>query len=115
MKLKLNKNTVLGVLPGSNPPEMCWHEFKQFDTHVDHYIEGQLRASIGNENFGEYVSTQSNFDLRVEVDGEVVADKTVDDLTERVNAQLRRRAELDAKREALEAEFEKEYGQSFRG
>lgn len=116
MKLKINKTVVLGVLPGSNPPEMVWHEFKLLDHSVEHYIEGKLRAEIANENFGEYVSTQNNFDLRVEVDDVVITEtENMDDLQTRVANQLKRRAELDAKRDALAAEYEAEYGRPFEG
>lgn len=64
MKIELNKNTVLGVLPGTRPPELAWHRFNVSNSTgmVEHYINEELRATISTENFAEYNASQLNYD-----------------------------------------------------
>jgi hypothetical protein len=51
---------VLGVMPGTNPPELAWHEFKEYSDGVEHWIGEELRASIPQEHFEEYLQAQNS-------------------------------------------------------
>ena len=64
MNIELNKDTVLGVMPGSKPPELAWHYFKVSNSTgiVEHYINDQLRAVISTDNFADYNARQINYD-----------------------------------------------------
>ncbi len=60
MKIHIENTRTLGVMPGSNPPELAWHEFRAFDDGVEHHVNDVLRASIPAEHFQEYFDAQDS-------------------------------------------------------
>jgi len=60
-KLVIVNPRLLGVLPGSQPPELAWHSFNVKSDGVEHSVNEELRASVPLEHFDDYVKGQNSF------------------------------------------------------